>query len=115
MGPDARLHITVVYSPAPREVRQIELTLAVGATVRQALLASGLETMFPALDLSSAVLGVWGRKAKGAQALHDHDRVEVYRPLKVNPKVARRERFAQQGSRGTGLFAKKRTGAKAGY
>ena len=43
------------------------------------------------------------------------DRVEVYRALKVDPKVARRERFAKQGARTTGLFASKRPGAKAGY
>jgi hypothetical protein len=41
--------------------------------------------------------------------------VEVYRGLLVDPKVARRERFKSQGSRGAGLFAKKRPGAKSGY
>jgi putative ubiquitin-RnfH superfamily antitoxin RatB of RatAB toxin-antitoxin module len=41
--------------------------------------------------------------------------VEIYRPLTVDPKVARRERFAKQGARATGLFVKKRAGAKAGY
>ncbi|MDH5708755.1 MAG: RnfH family protein, partial [Hylemonella sp.] len=49
------------------------------------------------------------------QVLRDLDRVELYRPLKVDPKVARRERFARQGARGAGLFASKRAGAKAGY
>ena len=39
----------------------------------------------------------------------------VHRELKVDPKVARRERFVKQGARTTGLFAKKRLGAKAGY
>jgi putative ubiquitin-RnfH superfamily antitoxin RatB of RatAB toxin-antitoxin module len=43
------------------------------------------------------------------------DRVEVYRALTVDPKTARRERFARQGARTTGLFAKQREGAKAGY
>jgi putative ubiquitin-RnfH superfamily antitoxin RatB of RatAB toxin-antitoxin module len=33
--------------------------------------------------------------------------VEVLRPLQVDPKVARRERFVKQGTRGAGLFAKK--------
>ena len=43
------------------------------------------------------------------------DRVEIYRPLKVDPKVARRERFVRQGARATGLFARRRPGGKAGY
>jgi putative ubiquitin-RnfH superfamily antitoxin RatB of RatAB toxin-antitoxin module len=58
---------------------------------------------------------VWGRKAPLSQLLRDHDRVEVYRPLRVDPKVARRERFVKQGARSAGLFVKKRAGAKAGY
>ncbi len=40
--------------------------------------------------------------------LKDGDRVEIYRQLVVDPKVARRERFVRQGSRGAGLFAKDR-------
>jgi hypothetical protein len=49
------------------------------------------------------------------QVLQDLDRVEIYRPLKVDPKVARRTRFVEQGARTAGLFARKRPGAKAGY
>jgi len=43
------------------------------------------------------------------------DRLEVYRPLTVDPKVARRARFVRQGAKTAGLFANKRPGAKAGY
>ena len=42
------------------------------------------------------------------QVLRDQDRIEIYRPLRVDPKVARRERFVKQGSRGAGLFIKLR-------
>ena len=49
------------------------------------------------------------------QLLHDGDRLELYRPLTVDPKVARRERFARQGARTTGLFARQRPGSKPGY
>lgn len=115
MGFEMSIQVTVVYSPAAREVREIALTIEVGATVRQALLASGLEGLVPTLDLKEAAIGVWGRKVGMDQVLQEHDRVEVYRPLRVNPKTARRERFVQQGSRGAGLFATKRAGAKAGY
>jgi uncharacterized protein len=109
------IQVTVVYSSAPRGVKEIFLTLEAGAKVQQALLASGLEALVPTLDLKKSSVGVWGRKVGLDHVLHEHDRVEVYRPLRVNPKTARRERFAQQGSRGAGLFATKRAGAKAGY
>ena len=59
--------------------------------------------------------GLWGRSAPLTQALRDGDRVELYRPLTVDPKVARRERFARQGARTTGLFARRRPGGKSGY
>jgi putative ubiquitin-RnfH superfamily antitoxin RatB of RatAB toxin-antitoxin module len=109
------IHITIVYSPSPREVQEIALELPHGATLSQALQAGGIQALFPDLDLQQAQAGVWGRKAEPEQALRDLDRVELYRPLKVNPKVARRERFAKQGARTTGLFATRRAGAKAGY
>ncbi|MBK6388542.1 MAG: RnfH family protein [Rhodoferax sp.] len=80
-----------------------------------AIRLSGLLTQFPELDVSRSVVGVWGRKAGPNQSLRDRDRIEIYRALQVDPKVARRERFVKQGARTTGLFAKKRLGAKAGY
>jgi uncharacterized protein len=83
--------------------------------VLEALHASGLGAEFPALDLRTAAVGVWGRKARVSQPLREGDRIEVYRPLAVDPKVARRERFRKQGARAAGLFAKKRDGAKPGY
>jgi putative ubiquitin-RnfH superfamily antitoxin RatB of RatAB toxin-antitoxin module len=112
--PDA-IQVTVVYSPSPREVLQWRLSLPQGASVRQAVLASGLPDACPDLVLEQALPGVWGRKVGWSQPLRDRDRVEIYRPLTVDPKVARRERFRRQGARSAGLFAKRRPGAKPGY
>jgi putative ubiquitin-RnfH superfamily antitoxin RatB of RatAB toxin-antitoxin module len=107
--------VTVVYSPAPRQVVEKCLSLPPGTTVGDALLASGFQEQFPALAVTPVVAGIWGRKAALTQVLRPRDRVEIYRPLTVDPKVARRERFAKQGAKTTGLFAKRRDGAKAGY
>ena len=110
------LRVWVVYSPAAREVVELALALAPGATVAQALEASGLFQRFADLPaLAQLRVGIWGRKTSLAQLLRDQDRVEVYRPLTVDPKVARRARFAKQGARTTGLFARRRAGAKPGY
>ena len=91
------------------------MELPQGATVLQALQASGIADEFPALELNAATVGVWGRKARPDELLQEGDRVEVYRPLRVDPKVARRERFRSQGARSAGLFATRRPGAKPGY
>lgn len=109
------MRVTVAYSPAPREVLEWQLELPAGATLRQAVLASGLPDAAPDMVLEQAEVGVWGRKAQWEQPLRERDRVEVYRPLRVDPKVARRERFRKQGTRSAGLFAGRRPGAKPGY
>ncbi|MDP1739527.1 MAG: RnfH family protein [Polaromonas sp.] len=109
------MKITLAYSPAPRQVREWSLELPSGSTAGQALAASGVMAEFPELAARRLALGVWGKKAGLGQVLSDQDRVEIYRPLRVDPKVARRERFNTQGVKKSGLFAKKRAGAKAGY
>ena len=100
---------------APRQVREVEIQIPAPGSARQALHLSGLLQQFPELVGQDLVLGIWGRKCGLDQPLRDLDRIEIYRPLQVDPKVARRERFARQGARSAGLFARRRAGAKAGY
>ncbi|HBH39751.1 MAG TPA: RnfH family protein [Curvibacter sp.] len=107
------MQIVVAYAPAAGQVIEVSLQLAPGATLHDALVASGLQTGHPSIQ--DAPLGIWGRKAARDQPLRPGDRVEIYRPLRVDPKVARRERFVRQGAGTAGLFAKRRAGAKAGY
>lgn len=112
---DNEVSFTVVCCAGPREVSEWTGTLPRGATVQQAIEASAASHGSAARDINDAALGVWGRKAQPGQLLYEGDRVEIYRPLRVDPKVARRERFRAQGARATGLFANKRQGAKPGY
>ena len=109
------MDVTVVYSPAPRVVREVVLQLSAEVSVRDAVRASGLLDEFPEIELRRLSVGIWGRKVTPGEALREEDRVEIYRPLQVDPKVARRERFNRQGARSAGLFANRRDGAKAGY
>lgn len=112
---DTSVSVTVVYSPAPRRVHEVALVVEQGCTVAQAVVQSGLIRTTPKADVALLELGIWGRKATAGEALRANDRVEIYRPLRVDPKVARRERFASQGAKTAGLFAKRRVGGKAGY
>ena len=110
-----RLNITLVYSPAPRQVREWSLALEPGATVRQALAECGIFEEFPELAENRLLAGIWAQRIRLDHLLADKDRIEIYRPLRVDPKTARRERFDRQGSKSAGLFTQKRPGAKAGY
>ncbi len=106
------ISITLAYSAAPREVVEKELVLPLKSTVQDALNLTNLAEFTTDSDYQ---LGIWGKKTTLSHVLKDQDRLELYRSLKVDPKVARRERFQKQGARTTGLFAKTRTGGKAGY
>ena len=109
------MNIMLVYSPAPREVREWMFELEPGATVVQALAVCGIFDEFPDLAKNRPMAGIWGQKIRLDHPLADKDRIEIYRPLRVDPKTARRERFDRQGAKSAGLFTRKRLGAKAGY
>ncbi len=105
---DPVISVTVVYSPVARVVDQVELQLLKPCRLVQVIQQSGLLTKYPEIDSVHSPVGVWGRKATFDQIVRDHDRIEIYRPLRVDPKVARRERFVKQGARAVGLFTKNR-------
>jgi putative ubiquitin-RnfH superfamily antitoxin RatB of RatAB toxin-antitoxin module len=107
--------VTVLFSPAPRQVQEWVLDLPAGACVGDALRASGWGQSQTTAAIEQAEAGIWGRRCTLAQPLREGDRVEIYRGLLVDPKVARRERFRKQGARAAGLFAQRRPGAKQGY
>lgn len=123
------IDIEIALCLAPRQVLVWQHTLPNGASLQDAMAQaqqqwqqrasqSGIDVDSLALDakaLAEWQWGVWGRVLPPEHALHNGDRVEAYRPLLVDPKVARRERFAKQGARGAGLFSKKRDNAKPGY
>lgn len=107
------MQVTLVFSSAPREVHEALLQLPDGATAADALRASGWLEQFK--DVEGLSLAIWGRRCAGTHVLREGDRLELLRPLRVDPKVARRERFTGQGARSAGLFAKRRPNSKAGY
>lgn len=88
--------VEVIYCPAPHHIDRTPLRLAPGSTAAQALQASGVLQRH-GLDLAEVQIGIWGRACEPGQALRERDRVELYRPLLVDPKEARRQRY--KGSR----------------
>lgn len=91
-----RLSVTVVYSPHAGAVDESGVSLPVGASVAEAVRACGLLQRHPGLDPASMVVGVWGALRGPQDVLRDADRVEVYRPLIVDPKEARHRRHRIQ-------------------
>jgi len=101
----AHMPVTLVWAEAPRTVREATLMLPARATVADALRVCGWFAAGQEPD--AAALSVWGRRVQLDTALRAGDRLEITRPLRVDPKVARRERFQRQGARAAGLFARR--------
>ena len=86
------MEVEVAYSAAAGHMDLVVLTLAEGATVADALSASGLLEKH-GLHVAALRLGVWGKAREPGALLRSRDRVEIYRPLQVDPKEARRQRY----------------------
>jgi uncharacterized protein len=88
---ERNIEIEVVYAlPENQIMRQI--TVPSGTTARQAVELSAIIDLFPEIDLAYNKLGIFGRLVKPGTILCEGDRVEVYRPLMVDPKENRRRR-----------------------
>ncbi|MGL6111770.1 MAG: RnfH family protein [Rubrivivax sp.] len=86
------LRIEVVYCPQPGLSDRVSLELPPGTSAHEAVAASGL-CQRHALSEGLFEVGIWGRKQPPQTRLRDRDRVELYRPLLVDPKEARRLRY----------------------
>lgn len=93
------MRVTVAYSPAAGQVDLSEVELPEGATLVDALRASGMFDRHPELQQADQRFGVWGARRKPGDALRDGDRVEAWRPLRVDPKEARRLRQKQASAK----------------
>ena len=85
------MRVEVVYGTAERQTL-IALEVAEGSTVAQVLRAAAATQAFAGLPLESMPAGVFGRPVDRAAVLGPGDRVELYRPLAMDPKEARRRR-----------------------
>ncbi len=86
------LRITIVYSPSAGRAFESALEMQAPATAMDAIRASGVFERHPVLALGEPLIGVWGRACAPATVLADGDRVEIYRPLTMDPNEARRLR-----------------------
>lgn len=89
------MQVEVVYAS---ETEQALLSVAVdeNATVEQAITASGILKRFPEIDIQNAKVGIFSKACKLEQKLREGDRVEIYRPLLIDPMQKRRLRAAKK-------------------
>src|SRR5690606_37472798 len=86
------ISVEVTYA-LPQRQELIKLVLPEGATVQDALNASGLLASHPEIEPDGRnKLGIFGKLSKPDAVLRDRDRVEIYRPLIADPKAVRKKR-----------------------
>ncbi|OZI34965.1 hypothetical protein CAL29_16080 [Bordetella genomosp. 10] len=95
--PAAPMLSILVCQAWPGRVWQARLTLPAGASVAQALAASGYDQAFPGQDPWAHGVGIYGHAVRAQDLLRDGDRIEIYRPLTFDPMESRRRRAAHRG------------------
>ena len=91
------LRVELVWSPAAGDVQHRWLEVQEGATLEAALRGCADFMAAQRQPLDQLHVGIWGRARPLATPLRERDRIEVYRPLTVDPKEARRLRHAKRG------------------
>lgn len=93
MASPEEIQVEVVYA-RPERCWSVPVTLGAGATLRQAITASGILEQCPEIDLAVNRTGIFGRMRPLDAPVQAGERVEIYRGLKADPKEARRKRVA---------------------
>jgi putative ubiquitin-RnfH superfamily antitoxin RatB of RatAB toxin-antitoxin module len=85
------IRVEVIYA-TPQKQSLIQMNLEGSHTVLSAITKSGILQKHPEIDLEINQVGIFGKVCALDQPLRAADRIEIYRPLKADPKLQRKER-----------------------
>lgn len=89
MAQNKNMKIEVAYAtPAQQDILTVEVED--GTTIETAILRSGILERYPAIDLARQKVGIFGKLRELSDKVREGDRIEIYRPLVIDPKEARR-------------------------
>jgi putative ubiquitin-RnfH superfamily antitoxin RatB of RatAB toxin-antitoxin module len=94
------LTIEVIYA-LPLRQDATTMHLPQGATVEHAIARSGVLQRHPQIDLQTNRIAIFGKLVLLGAILEDRDRIEILRPLQVDPKEARRRRASHRARAGS--------------
>lgn len=98
-----KIGVEVAYA-RPDKQKIVRLEVDSGTTLRQAVDLSGIVLEFPEINPDDAKYGIFGKAVRdpSSTALREGDRVEIYRPLLIDPKQARANRAAKTAKKDSG-------------
>ena len=86
----SEFEVEIVFASPDRQLLETVLVTA-GATVLDVVMKSGLCEAFPEYEIDDLAIGIWGREVQRDQVVKENDRIEIYRPLQLDPREARRQ------------------------
>ena len=91
------IKIEVAYA-LPDKQKILRLSVPQGSTVYEGAKRSGIDQFFPSIDFDTADMGIFGKAVKNPkqELLREGDRIEIYRPLLIDPKQARMNRASKK-------------------
>ena len=98
MGINDVMSVEVAYASVTRQ-GVVALNVTVGSTIQEVIMLSGVLAEFPEIDLDRQKVGIFGKRKALSDLVCDGDRVEIYRPLTIDPKEARRTKAKRMKDR----------------
>lgn len=86
----AEFEVEIVFASPDRQLLKSVL-VAAGETVGDVVAKCGLREDFPEIEFDSLAVGIWGREVERYRPVKEGDRIEIYRPLEMDPREARRQ------------------------
>ncbi len=93
------MNVELVFATLERQAL-VAVQVAAGSNVRDAVRISGLAEMFPDYAVADCRTGIWGQEVSADRMVSEGDRIELYRPLIIDPREARRLLAAEGRSMG---------------
>ncbi len=85
------IHVEICYASTTQQ-SLLSVQVPENSTIKNAIIQSGILDQFTELDCEELVVGIFSKKCELSNILKEGDRVEIYRPLTIDPKTARRLR-----------------------
>jgi hypothetical protein len=86
----SEFEVEIVFALPDRQLLETVSVIA-GDTVLDVVTKSGLRGAFPEYEIDGFAIGIWGREVQRDRVVKENDRIEIYRPLQLDPREARRQ------------------------
>lgn len=95
MEPGKKITVEIAYA-TPQKQQLMTVEIEFNTTIETAIQRSGILQLFPEIDLNVQKVGVFGKQKKLTDVVQQGDRIEIYRPLIIDPKEARKKRVIKK-------------------